>query len=406
MADQLSSDLASLRIDRDAPPPGGGLVKKLVVAAVVLGAIAGAYAYGAPAVEARLFKTEVTVTEISRLSPAQASIDLTASGYVVPERTAKVGAKLVGRITKRTVKEGDAVKAGQVLFELDPADQQSAVTSARAKAMAAEARAKAAKANVMEVKVQLERTQKLVESGSVGRAQAEDLSARLAALDEAAHAAEAEAKAAGTEIGVAAVGLRNLSIVAPIDGTVVGKPVELGDVVSPTDALAQLVDLSSLVVEVDVPEARLFAAKKSAPCEIVLDSAPDKRFRGEVLEITPRVNRSKATVVVKVKFVDRAEIAFPDMAARVSFLAKAIEEKALKEPPKTVIPASAVVDRAGGKVVFAVESGKVRMLPVTLGAPFGEGFEIKDGPPPGTKVVKNPPATLADGQAVKERTDA
>ena len=90
------------------------------------------------------------------------------------------------------------------------------------------------------------------------------------------------------------------------------------------------------------------------------------------------------------------------MSARVSFLQKALDAGAMKEPPKTIVPAVAVTERGGAKVVFTVEQGQVRMVPVELGPAFGDGFELVAGPPPGTKVVREPPATLQDGQKVKE----
>ena len=120
--------------------------------------------------------------------------------------------------------------------------------------------------------------------------------------------------------------------------------------------------------EADVPEARLGLVKPEAPAEIILDAFQDKRFRGKVKEITPRVNRSKATVVVKVSFTDPSDGVLPEMAARVSFLSKPIEAEALKQKPKTVVPGAAVVERGGEKVVFVIDQGKVRMTPVALGA--------------------------------------
>src|SRR5262249_32843121 len=135
----------------------------------------------------------------------------------------------------------------------------------------------------------------------------------------------------------------------------------------------------------------------------VLDAYPNKRLRGEVVEVSPRLNRAKASGTVKVKLLDAVENILPEMAARVSFLLKPLDPTEMKEPPKKVIPASAVVERSGAKVTFVAEGGKVRMVQVVLGAAFGTGVELKEGPAPGTRVVKDPPATLADGQAVKER---
>ena len=363
-----------------------------------------------PVLEAKLFKTEVGVTQTSLVSPAQGSIDLTSTGYVVPEITAKVGAKVIGRVAKVLVKQGDKVKAGQVLFELDAADQRSAVASAQAKVLASRARAQASRASVAEIEQQLVREKKLAASGAIGGSTVDDLAARVRSLQELVKAAEADAQAAEAEVSALAIGLHNLTITSPITGTAMTKPADAGDIVGPsTPALVELADLTSIVVESDVPEARLNLVKVGGPCEIVLDAYADHRHRGAVLEITPRINRAKATATVKVKFVDPAALgeggALPEMAARVSFLAKALDVQAMKEPPKLIVPAMAITERAGQKAVFVVEGGKVRMQLVKLGAPFGGGFELAEGPAAGTKLVKDPPATLIDGQAVKERND-
>ena len=408
MSDQLSTDLASLRIRRDEKPRGSGgswLKWTLVVLALGAGGV-GIVKVGIPALESRVFKTEVRVTEVARISAAQASIDLTATGYVLPQKYARVGVKVLGKVSKVSVKENDQVKAGQLLFELDPADQQSAVASSRARVLAAEARAKAALAAVTDLKQQWQRDKRLVDSGTIGRATADDLEARMHTQEETARAAEAEARAISAETGALSVQLKNLRVEAPIAGRIVGKPPELGDVLSPSpDGAFQVVDFSSLVVETDVPEARLSLVKPEAPAEITLDAYPDRRIRGAVLEISPRVNRSKATVMVKVRFVDDAKGALPEMAARVSFLAKALDEAQLKEAPKTVLPGSALAERGGTKVVFLLENGHARMVPVTLGPAVGDGFEVKDGVSAGARVVKDPPATLESGMSVKEKVD-
>ena len=128
-----------------------------------------------------------------------------------------------------------------------------------------------------------------------------------------------------------------------------------------------------------------------------------KRYRGKAVEVTPKVNRTKATVTVKVAFVDDNAGVLPDMAARVSFLTGELDKEAMKVPPKTVVPASAVVDVGGGKVVYRVEGGVVRLTSVTLGPALSSGFEVTGGVSAGTKIVSKPPAGLADGQRIKER---
>src|SRR5688572_27758418 len=112
MSDQLSSDLAALRIERAAPPPKSGLFGKLLVAAVVIGAGVGGYMLLMPYLRAQVMKAEVEVTEIASVSPAQATIELTSTGYVVAQSVAKVSPKLPGKVLKAYVKEGQQVKAG------------------------------------------------------------------------------------------------------------------------------------------------------------------------------------------------------------------------------------------------------------------------------------------------------
>jgi HlyD family secretion protein len=402
MPSQLSQDLASLRIAREAPPPRR-VWRPLAVVVTIVGVVAGAWVYGKPAIEARIFKTEVEVTEISTISPAQGAVDVTSTGYVIAQSVAKVGANVVGRVTKVTVKEGSVVKEGDVLFELDHLNEDAAIRAAEARVRAARARTRASKAAVSEANVQLERQRKLLKSGAGLPATAEDLEARVASLREQEKAAQADANASQAEVESLEKQLGHYTIKSPIAGVVQTKPAMLGDVVGPSLPLVEIVDPTSLLVETDVPEARLHMVKQDGPCEIVLEATPGKRYRGTVVDISPKMNRAKATAIVKVRFDDKPERLVPEMSARVSFLAKALDEATLKEKPKVVVPASALVDRSGAKALFVLEEGKVRLAIVTVGEEMGSGFELLDGPPPGTRVIKDPPKDLIDGQSVKEK---
>lgn len=407
MNDRLASDLASLRIDRGRPPSSGAAHRRSLRWAVWIAAVAAgaavAWHFGVPALEARVFKTSVALTEIALLSPAQAQVELTSTGYVVPQVQVDVSSKLVGRVDRVTVKEGATVTAGEVLFELDASDQRVAVASAQARVAAARARAATARAQLAEIVLQRDREQKLAATGAIATATADDLAARARSLDEQVHAADADVTASQAEVVALSTNLANTTIHSPIAGTVITKPLQPGDVVTPGTPMVRIADFSSIVVETDVAEARLHLVRVGGPCEIVLDAYPDRRWRGEVVEINPELNRAKASATVKVRFVDRDDTVLPEMAARVSLLDAPLDPAKLREPPKKIVPAAAVADRSGAKVVFVVDSGRVRMVPVRLGPPFGGGFEMLDGPDPGTKVVSEPPEALGDGQAISER---
>lgn len=410
----------SLKIDRAADAPSGtGKVVAWLLGLVLVGL---AVVFGKPYLEARLFKTEVSVTEISRVSPAQASVDLTASGYVQADVTSRIAPKVPGRVAQLHVAQGDRVEAGKVLLELDPTDEQASiattqrqVAAALAQARSAAARSDVAKAQLKEASMLAERERALVNDKVVGYASADDLEARVASLTQAVDVAEAEAKAATAQataiqaqVDAQKTALANLTLVAPISGTIINRPPQVGEYIGPQPPGVtadmggiRIADFKTLLVETDIPEGRLRSVVPGGPAEIVLDAYPDRRFRARVKEITPEVDRAKATVVVKVAFAEEPEGVLPDMSARVSFLAAELDAAAMKEPPKNILPGSALVDRAGAKVVFAVEDGVARARVVTLGPAFASGFELVDGPPPGTQVIDNPPPTLADGQKIK-----
>jgi RND family efflux transporter MFP subunit len=262
-----------------------------------------------------------------------------------------------------------------------------------------------ARANLAELEVQLKRQQGLVAQGAAARSALEDLQARVQTQQAEIASAQAEVKAAQAEQALSRVRVDRMTIVAPLDGTVVTKPLDAGETVDLMTPILELVDMSSLIVEIDVPEARLALVKVGGPSEISLDAFPGQRFPGKVREIGRRINRSKATVPVKVEFTDVKTEILPDMSARVSFLTQALDQAALAGPSKRVLPAKAVVQRGGQSVVFVADAGKVRSFPVKLGETTSDGVELLDGPDVGARVVLDPPSTLADGHKVKERSE-
>lgn len=422
MTDQLSADLASLKIDRNAPPKRskGGLI---IVLLLLAGAGALAYFVIYPRVTGALFTDEIKTDEVRMVSPAQSSVQLSASGNVVALVYAKVAAKVPGRIAEIFVEEGDRIDKDAKVARLEDVDFKSGLASSRARGAAARARIQIARAQVGELKVQIDRERPLVEKGVTAKATLDDLIAKSSSLTASVRSAEAEAAAADAETRSLEVQLGSYLITSPIAGTVVDKLVEVGEGVSPgfgTPGVVEVVDMTSLVVEVDVPESRISQIHEGAPAEILLDSYASNRLAGTVKEIGKRINKSKATVPVKVKFDQQPDqimidspagsnapkvkmLVLPDMAARVSFLGAKLDEAALKVPPKRVVPTRAVVKRDGRDVVFIFEDDRVRMSPVTVKGEYGGGLEIDTNIPEKTKLVLDPTADLVDGKKVKEK---
>jgi RND family efflux transporter MFP subunit len=219
--------------------------------------------------------------------------------------------------------------------------------------------------------------------------------------------AEADVRAVEARQSAVSVALENTKVRAPFGGTVLRKLVEVGEVIPPftLTGIVTLASLDDLEVQADVAEAQFHKVKVGTPAEIILDAFPDKRYRGKVSDLRPMVDRSKASVTVKVRFTDKADGVLPDMAAKVSFLTKALDDASLKAAPKLVAPADAVVERDGKRVVFTVEDERAHAVPVTVKGPFGDnnGLELSDGPTTGTRVIRRPDDKIREGVTVKEK---
>jgi multidrug efflux pump subunit AcrA (membrane-fusion protein) len=160
-----------------------------------------------------------------------------------------------------------------------------------------------------------------------------------------------------------------------------------------------MADLDSLMVEVDVAESNLDKVRLSQPCEISLDAISDRRFAGEVHMIVPTADRTKATVLTKVKFLETDDRILPEMSAKVAFLSTPMEPAARQ--PRLMIPNAALVTRDSRTYAFLVTGNRVNLVPVSLGRAVNDLIEIAAGLKEGDRVVLNPPASLQDGSRVK-----
>ncbi len=405
----LAEELKSLRIDR-APEKRG--VPRWLLPAVVVLALAGLALIAWKALGSRLFAPEVDTATVALITPAQGAQLLVATGYVVPQRKANISPRIGGRVAKIFVEDGTVVKAGQVIAVLEDADYRAQLAQAQADLRAAQAREKRAEVELQDAQRQYDREQMVQSKGVSTPAALDAASARLGGAKAGRAAAEADVGAARARVDVARVNLENCYVRAPFSGRITQKLTDIGEIVfgftsagnAGNGGIASLADFETLQVEADVSESQVAKLTIGTPAEIALDAFPDTRYRGKVAEVRPRVDRAKATVTVKVAFVDEAKDVLPDMGAKVTFLTRPLDEAAQKEPPTPAVAPDAVVDRGETKAVFVVQANEtVKSVPVVTGAPVGNLLRLREGPPPGTRVVRSPPPGLKDGMRVKEK---
>lgn len=348
---------------------------------------------------------EVSVATVSGLYPAQLLADLSASGYVVAQRKADVAAKITGQMVAIMVAEGSVVKEGQLIAQLENADAKALVEQNRANLALAEARRDQAKAELDNAALDFERKRNLVGSGAVSRSEFDAAEARYATAKASVEASSAAVESGGAALKSAQISLSYSEIRAPFDAVVLTKNADVGDIITPFGAAANakaavvsIADLSSLVVEVDVSEANIGTVQVGQPCDIQLDALPETRFRGVVDTIVPTVDRSKATVLVKVRFLTQDTRVLPEMSAKVGFLSRDLGSDELE--PRTMVNAQALQGAGEGVFVFVVDGDRVRKRSVRPGERFGDMIEVKDGIKAGDTVVVGAPRGLKDGHRI------
>jgi len=397
-------DLSKLKIDSSARKNvAGGRKKKpfLIAGAMILLAVGVIlYRLGVIAPSAT-----VDVTTVSMIYPAQSLSVLNASGYIVAQRKAAVASKVTGRLTELLVEEGSRVRKGQILARMESGDV--AAMKEQGTANLANARAMLKQALVERDHAALEnaRYQKLIAGGYVAQSDYDMIHTRYLRSLEAVKAAQAAVESAGAALAHAEVNLDYTLIRAPFDGVVLTKNADVGDIVTPLSASATskaavvtLADMDSLQVEVDVSETSITLIGVGQPCDIQLDALAERRFRGEVHAIVPTVDRSKATVLVKVRFRDKDSRMLPDMSAKVSFLSRELTPEELH--PRLAVHQAALVEMKDKTLVYRIEDNKAREMMVATGGKLGDMREIKSGLKPGDRVVLKPRG-LQDGARIK-----
>lgn len=396
-------DISKLKIERGAtaparrPRPWKWLAlgaAALALAVVFMGRGAG--------------RAEVETVTVAQAWPSQEYTLLNATGYVVAQRKAALSSKATGRLEWLGVLEGSHVKAGEVVARLESRDVSATLGQAEANVKVARANLEQGLAEQADARQALARAQELlaqkfIAAASFDAAQARFNKARAAVAAQRAAIAAAEASARAARVAVEQTEIR-----APFDGVILTKNANVGDNITPFSSAADskgavvtIADMETLEVEADVSESSLAKIRAGQAVEIQLDAFPELRLAGVVSRMVPTLDRSKATLLVKVRFDERpgepSQRVLPDMSAKVAFLSQPVP--AAERKPVTAVQPGAVAAREGKQVVFVVADGKARQQPVAVGRKVGELVQVS-GVKPGDKVVLAPEAKLKDGAAV------
>lgn len=335
----------------------------------------------------------VTVTSVTSeaVSPALFGI-----GTVEARHTHKIGPIFAGRIQRLDVQVGDQVKAGQVLGEMDPVDLEDRGRSLEAAVRRAEAVLREAEARHAFASTQAQRYDELYVSRSVS----EELRGTKRQELQIAAAARAVAQAEVVRVRSDREGLGvqqgSLRLVAPVDGLVVAREADPGTTVVAGQAVVELIDPSSLWMNVRFDQISAAGLRRDLPAQIVLSSRSGQPLKGHVLRVEPKADAVTEETLAKVVFDTQPE-SLPPLGE--------LAEVTVNLPALPAAPtvANATLRRLGEQTgVWKLVDGDLQFVPVKLGASDLNGrVQVREGVAVGDQVVTYSEKTLTAKSRIK-----
>jgi RND family efflux transporter MFP subunit len=401
-----SDRISALKIDRSAATSsGGGRLWLLIPSALIVLAL-GWWFLLRPSAGAVMVETD---TARRPPSIAAASSVLDASGYVVARRQATVSSKLTGKVEEVLVEEGMRVEKGQIVARLDDATQQAQVHLAEAQVDASQAALAEIEAQLRAARLERDRLREMAERQLTSAASLDSAEAVYDALAAKLETGKENVGVAMSNVALARDALDNMTIRAPFGGMVVSKNAQPGEMISPVSAgggftrtgICTIVDMESLEIEVDVNEAYIQRVSSGQRVSATLDAYPTWQIPAEVIAIVPTADRQKATVRVRIGFLERDGRVLRDMGVKVAFLGSEAPAEPEQELQGVLIAREALHDDADGAFVWRISNGIVERRGVEVsGSLDRERVLVLRGLAVGDTVIRSAEGGLSAGQKV------
>ncbi len=348
-----------------------------------------------------------------------------ASGHVQSPHRVDIGAQITGTVSRVPVVEGQSVAAGTLLIELQTTELQAvqrqadiSVLQAQAKlrqlnevqAPVAEQAVRQARANLDNANAAYRRTQDLYKQGFIGQAALDDTRKTTELADAQLHSAQKQldtTTASGSDYAMAVTAVSQAkasaeaahartsyaSIRSPVEGVLIARNVEVGDVVQPGKVLMTLSPKGKTQIVIAVDEKNLHLIALGQKALVSADAYPQQKYNAELVYINPGVNVQTGSVDVKLDVPQAPDVLRQDMTVSVDI-------EVARRPQALLLSTSAVHDADGNAPwVLRVEEGRAVKVPVTLGLRSGGLVELMQGVQAGDLVL--PGATAQPGQRVR-----
>jgi len=350
-----------------------------------------------------------------------------ASGRITTPQRISVGAVITERVARIPVSEGQSVRRGDILIELDDTNERASVAQARAALAQAEAKLRQlrevalpaaeqslvqAQANALQARRQYDRTKDLRTKGFISQASLDDAQRNLDVAESQLRAARIQIQTnsrggsdfvlaqtaleqARASLRVAQARLDQTVIRAKTDGVLIGRNVEPGDVVQPGKELMVLAPAGETQVVLQVDERNLSQLSIGQHALGSADAFPDRRFAAELFYINPGVDALRGSVEVKLRVPRPPDYLRQDMTVSMDI-------EVARRNDTIIVPTDAVHDLASDRPwVLAVVGHRALRRSVKLGLKGNAHIEVLDGVAPGDRLIPATNVAIAAGQRVR-----
>ncbi len=323
---------------------------------------------------------------------------VSANGKIQAVQKADISANVMGQVTRLAVKEGDQVRRGQFLLEIDPSRSKANVQGFEASMQALSHDQETSRARLEQARKDFARAEANRKAGIIAQADYDQARTALTTADTAAQSAQHRVDQAKANLSEARVGLNYTTITSPMDGVVTARRIELGETAvmglqnQPGTVLLTISDMSKVEAEMEVDEASIPTVKLAQKAQVRIDAYPNQTFDGEVTEVggSPILKASSNEAIkfkVKVWIKNPPLTIKPGLSAQadiytgsrenaVAVPIQALVTREIKTKPGEILKAGAPRDEEG---VYLAENGKSRFVPVKTGLLGDLNVEVLEG---------------------------
>ncbi len=351
-----------------------------------------------------------TTVQAATVGRADLQSKVTANGKVQAQKKVDISATIAGQITHLAVKEGDRVRKGQLLLQIDAVNPRAAARSMEAGVLALMRDLDSARARLEQAQDDLKRTEENYKASIIPEADYRRAQTNLSSAQAAVQAAQVRVDQARASSEGARDTLAKTTVLAPMDGTITAKRVEEGEVAvvgvlnQPGTVLLTVSDMSVVETEMEVDETSIPSVKVGQEARIRIDAYPNRTFNGVVTEVgnSPIINTGTTALAIKFKVKIQIKDPPPDIKPGLSVQADILTGF---RPQALVIPIQALVVRdielkpgetpkpgapRDEEGVYLIENDKARFQKLKTGLLGELSLEVIEGLKGGETVITGP----------------